>query len=62
MSFVFVSDVGLQVMCVFALDAEKSFPSKALFVDYANLPEAVPEHVFPEHFGMAKELDEVCVY
>lgn len=45
---------------MYALNAEKSFPSKALFVDYTNLPDAVPEFVFPEHFGMAKELDEVC--
>lgn len=43
---------------MYALNAEKSFPSKALFVDYTNLPDAVPEFVFPEHFGMAKELDE----
>ncbi|CAN0122286.1 unnamed protein product, partial [Ectocarpus fasciculatus] len=46
----------LQDMCVFALEAEKETPSKALFVDYANLPDAVPEHVFPQHFGMEAEV------
>lgn len=49
-------------MCMFALKAQKSYPAKALVVDYANLPEAVPEFVFPEHFGMGAELDEVCAY
>lgn len=46
-------------MCVFALEAEKETPSKALFVDYANLPDAVPEHVFPQHFGMEAEVAKV---
>lgn len=46
-------------MCDSALVAEKKAPSKALFVDYANLPDAVPEFVFPEHFGMAAEVAEV---
>ncbi|CBJ48553.1 conserved unknown protein [Ectocarpus siliculosus] len=48
----------LQAMCAFALAAEKETPSKALFVDYANLPDAVPEYVFPQHFGMEAEVAE----
>lgn len=46
-------------MCDSAIVAEKKTPSKALFVDYANLPDAVPEFVFPEHFDMAAEVAEV---
>ncbi|CAM9565176.1 unnamed protein product [Ectocarpus sp. 8 AP-2014] len=48
----------LQAMCAFALAAEKETPSKALFVDYNNLPDAVPEYVFPQHFGMEAEVAE----
>ncbi|CAM9345981.1 unnamed protein product [Scytosiphon promiscuus] len=48
----------LKSMCDSALVAEKKTPSKALFVDYANLPDAVPEFVFPEHFGMGAEVAE----
>lgn len=46
-------------MCAFALAADKETPSKALFVDYTNLPDAVPEYVFPQHFGMEAEVAEV---
>ncbi len=48
-----------QAMCDFAVDAEKITPSNALFVDYSNLPDAVPEYVYPEHFGVAAEVAEV---
>lgn len=46
-------------MCDFAVAAEKVTPSNALFVDYSNLPDAVPEYVFPEHFGVAAEVAQV---
>lgn len=42
-----------------AVEGGEHSPSTALFVDYHNLPEAVPEHVFPEHFGMQKDMDRV---
>ena len=48
-----------QSLCVSAVKGGENFPSNALFVDYANLPEAIPEYVFPEHFGMAAEVDKV---
>lgn len=48
-------------MCVSAIVAEESAPSNALFVDYANLPDAVPEFVFPHHFGMAEEVSRVRI-
>lgn len=48
-----------QAMCAFALEAEKQTPSNALFVDYTNLPDAVPEYVFPQHFGMESEVAKV---
>ena len=44
-----------------AIVAEESAPSNALFVDYANLPDAVPEFVFPHHFGMAEEVSRVRI-
>ena len=55
------NDRTAQAMCDFAVAAEKVTPSNALFVDYSNLPDAVPEFVFPEHFGVAAEIAEVCV-
>lgn len=48
-----------QSLCVSAVEGGEHSPSTALFVDYHNLPEAVPEHVFPEHFGMQKYMDQV---
>lgn len=47
-------------MCDYAVEAGDLTPENALFVDYKNLPDAVPEHVFPVHFGMAAEMDQVC--
>eukprot|EP00752_Nemacystus_decipiens_P013496 g11955.t1 len=48
----------LKAMCVSAIVAEKKSPSNALFVDYSNLPDAIPEFVFPHHFGMAEEVSK----
>lgn len=47
-----------QSLCVSAVEGGRDFPSKALFVDYANLPDAVPEYVFPKHFAMAREVEK----
>lgn len=44
-----------------AIVAEKESPSTALFVDYANLPDAVTEFVYPKHFGMAAEVSQVRI-
>lgn len=48
----------LKLMCDYAVEAGHLTPENALFVDYSNLPDAVPEHVFPVHFDMAGEIDE----
>eukprot|EP00903_Cladosiphon_okamuranus_P016016 g14788.t1 len=48
----------LKAMCMSAIVAEKNSPSNALFVDYSNLPDAVPEFVFPQHFGMEAEVSK----
>lgn len=34
-------------------------PDTALFVDYSNLPDALPDFIFPHHFGMEQEMDQV---
>lgn len=47
------------MLCDAAVDAGHRTPRTALFVDYSNLPEAVPEFVFPHHFGLKYEIDEV---
>lgn len=56
-------------MCDYAVEAGQLTPQNALFIDYSNLPDAVPEHVFPVHFGMEEEMDKVpthasirCIY
>lgn len=49
----------MQSMCLSATRAEEKAPGNALFVDYANLPDAIPEFVFPEHFGLANEVSKV---
>lgn len=46
-------------MCVSAMLADENNPNAGIFVDYANLPDAIPEFVFPEHFGMAEEVSKV---
>lgn len=48
-----------QTMCVSAIVAEKNSPSNAVFVDYSNLPDAITEFVFPQHFGMEAEVSKV---